>query len=70
MTDSLVHAAFDPQPYVVFSACSVAMGILLEVGWNSDKLRRVTGYLRRNMTPHALHAGDASRLHSLGIAEH
>ncbi len=66
MTGSLIHAAFDPQPYVVLSICAIAMGVLLETGWTGDSLRRVTGYFLRHMPRHA---GDASRSHALGIAE-
>jgi hypothetical protein len=65
MTGSLIHAAFDPQPYIVLSACSLAMGILLGVSWTGDSLRRFAGYVPRNPTRHA---GDPSGSHSLGVA--
>jgi len=68
MTGSFIHMAFDPQPYIAFSACSLAMGIVLGVSWTGDTFRRFTGSFPRNPTRHAHHASDASRLHSFGIA--
>lgn len=70
MTGSLIHTAFDPQPYIVFSACAIAIGVLLEVNSTGDALRRCIDHFRRKAALPALHAGDASRLHSLGIAKH
>jgi len=65
MTGSFIHAAFDPQPYLMLSACSLAMGILFGVSWTGDSLRRFTDHVPRNPTRHA---GDRSRSHSLGVA--
>jgi len=31
MTGSLIHQAFDPMPYVLFSMASLATGVLLEL---------------------------------------
>lgn len=31
MTDSLVHAAFDPYPYTAFSACVEAIGVMVAI---------------------------------------
>jgi len=65
MTGSFIHAAFDPQPYIVLSACSVAIGITLEMGLTRDKLRRFIGSIRRHAAKRALHGANPSRLHPL-----
>lgn len=48
MTGSLIHAAFDPQPYIMFSVCMIAIGALLEVVWTRDHLHGITDYFSRN----------------------
>jgi len=70
MTGSLIHVAFDPQPYILFSACSVAIGILLEVGRTPGNPRRIAGYFRRSAAHPAPHVGDPTGLHALGTAKH
>jgi hypothetical protein len=70
MTSSFIHAAFDPQPFVVFSICAIATGALLETAWTHDKLRRFKHYLSRHMTRHAVLTSDRSGSRALGIAKH
>jgi hypothetical protein len=40
MTSSLIHAAFDPLPYVLFSAMAIVLGVLLEMNSSSIRLLR------------------------------
>jgi hypothetical protein len=47
MTGSLVHLAFDPHPYLAFSAGSVAMGVVFELDWTRHLLQRCFGPFRR-----------------------
>jgi hypothetical protein len=58
MTASFIHAAFDPYPYIVFSICTLAMGVVLEIIWTDDIWRRTTGRFARKSTARALYGSD------------
>lgn len=60
MTDSLIHAAFDPRPYVLVSISAISLGMLLEVNWTSNPLRRLARDLPRTVTRHASRVRDRS----------
>lgn len=69
MTGSLIHIAFDPQPYVIFSICSVAIGVLLELGWTGDSSHSFIGCFQRGVPSHGLRAGDPAEWHPVEIAK-
>lgn len=69
MTGSFIHAAFDPFPYIVFSICTLAMGVLLEIVFAGATLHRITSYFARRSTARAFYGADPSRLHPLAGAK-
>lgn len=69
MSYSLVHAAFDPFPYVVLSACVEGIGVLLAVHRSRSDLHRTTLKVPHESTRSPARTGESVPMHSLARAE-
>jgi hypothetical protein len=72
MTGSLIHACFDPAPYVLFSSAMIAAGVFIETGRASGHLRSLArdcaGTVARSVQRHAQCIRERAPLHLLKIA--
>lgn len=62
MTDSFIHVAFDPYPYVALGACVEAIGVLLAVRQYRSERPHTTRNVPKSSTYRSVHIRDRAPL--------
>lgn len=68
MTESFIHAAFDPRPWVLLSSSAFATGLVIETNRAYPFLRRLGLDLTRIAARQVARIRDCSRLYIFGTA--